>query len=206
MITDRIERHEVLLLNNVNHDKICDVLGFFKIKINGVPRIFASRGKKPVKCTRVPARTVLLQCPINAAIRTADSQSDLRIFLQLFFHYTICINRRAMFLFNCSSQNTSSPTDGIVVISSDSSSEEEEKRGREDKAHEKGNNENTYDENDDDDDDDDDDANDDDDDDDNDDDDDANDDDDDDDETLDDHRDAADDDNEEEEIQVQQVC
>ena len=86
MITDRIERHEVLLLNNVNHDKICDVLGFFKIKINGVPRIFASRGKKPVKCTRVPARTVLLQCPINAAIRTADSQSNLRIFLQLFFH------------------------------------------------------------------------------------------------------------------------
>ena len=196
MITDRIERHEVLLLNNVNHDKICDVLGFFKIKINGVPRIFASRGKKPVKCTRVPARTVLLQCPINAAIRTADSQSDLRIFLQLFFHYTICINRRAMFLFNCSSQNTSSPTDGIVIISRDSSSEEEEKRGREDKTYEKGNKENTYDENDDDDDDDDD----------HDDDDDDEDDDDDDDETLDDHRDAADDDDDEEEIQVQQVC
>ena len=202
MITDRIERHEVLLLNNVNHDKICDVLGFFKIKINGVPRIFASRGKKPVKCTRVPARTVLLQCPINAAIRTADSQSDLRIFLQLFFHYTICINRRAMFLFNCSSQNTSSPTDGIVIISRDSSSEEEEKRGREDKTYEKGNKENTYDENDDDDDDDDhdDDGHSDDD------DDDDEDDDDDDDETLDDRRDAADDDDDEEEIQVQQVC
>ena len=202
MITDRIERHEVLLLNNVNHDKICDVLGFFKIKINGVPRIFASRGKKPVKCTRVPARTVLLQCPINAAIRTADSQSDLRIFLQLFFHYTICINRRAMFLFNCSSQNTSSPTDGIVIISRDSSSEEEEKRGREDKTYEKGNKENTYDEDDDDDDDDDhdDDGHSDDD------DDDDEDDDDDDDETLDDHRDAADDDDDEEEIQVQQVC
>ena len=202
MITDRIERHEVLLLNNVNHDKICDVLGFFKIKINGVPRIFASRGKKPVKCTRVPARTVLLQCPINAAIRTADSQSNLRIFLQLFFHYTICINRRAMFLFNCSSQNTSSPTDGIVIISRDSSSEEEEKRGREDKTYEKGNKENTYDENDDDDDDDDhdDDGHSDDD------DDDDEDDDDDDDETLDDHRDAADDDDDEEEIQVQQVC
>ena len=202
MITDRIERHEVLLLNNVNHDKICDVLGFFKIKINGVPRIFASRGKKPVKCTRVPARTVLLQCPINAAIRTADSQSDLRIFLQLFFHCTICINRRAMFLFNCSSQNTSSPTDGIVIISWDSSSEEEEKRGREDKTYEKGNKENTYDENDDDDDDDDhdDDGHSDDD------DDDDEDDDDDDDETLDDHRDAADDDDDEEEIQVQQVC
>ena len=202
MITDRIERHEVLLLNNVNHDKICDVLGFFKIKINGVPRIFASRGKKPVKCTRVPARTVLLQCPINAAIRTADSQSNLRIFLQLFFHYTICINRRAMFLFNCSSQNTSSPTDGIVIISWDSSSEEEEKRGREDKTYEKGNKENTYDENDDDDDDDDhdDDGHSDDD------DDDDEDDDDDDDETLDDHRDAADDDDDEEEIQVQQVC
>ena len=197
-----IERHEVLLLNNVNHDKICDVLGFFKIKINGVPRIFASRGKKPVKCTRVPARTVLLQCPINAAIRTADSQSDLRIFLQLFFHYTICINRRAMFLFNCSSQNTSSPTDGIVIISRDSSSEEEEKRGREDKTYEKGNKENTYDEDDDDDDDDDhdDDGHSDDD------DDDDEDDDDDDDETLDDHRDAADDDDDEEEIQVQQVC
>ena len=202
MITDRIERHEVLLLNNVNHDKICDVLGFFKIKINGVPRIFASRGKKPVKCTRVPARTVLLQCPINAAIRTADSQSDLRIFLQLFFHYTICINRRAMFLFNCSSQNTSSPTDGIVIISRDSSSEEEEKRGREDKTYEKGNKENTYDENDDDDDDDDhdDDGHSDDD------DEDDEDDDDDDDETLDDHRDAADDDDDEEEIQVRQVC
>ena len=202
MITDRIERHEVLLLNNVNHDKICDVLGFFKIKINGVPRIFASRGKKPVKCTRVPARTVLLQCPINAAIRTADSQSNLRIFLQLFFNYTICINRRAMFLFNCSSQNTSSPTDGIVIISRDSSSEEEEKRGREDKTYEKGNKENTYDENDDDDDDDDhdDDGHSDDD------DDDDEDDDDDDDETLDDHRDAADDDDDEEEIQVQQVC
>ena len=37
-------------------------------------------------------------CPINAAIRTADSQSNLRIFLQLCFYYTICINRRAMFL------------------------------------------------------------------------------------------------------------
>ena len=91
MITDRFGRHEVVLLINHNHNKICDVLSFFKIKINDIPRFFAGGEKKNDSSVRVLKRTVqllwhdayfLLHCPINAAIRTtADSQSVLRILL-----------------------------------------------------------------------------------------------------------------------------
>ena len=39
MITDRIERHEVLLRINHNYNKICDILGFFLIKTQESPRV-----------------------------------------------------------------------------------------------------------------------------------------------------------------------
>ena len=40
MITDRIERHEVLLPINHNYNKICDILGFFKVKTQEILRVF----------------------------------------------------------------------------------------------------------------------------------------------------------------------
>ena len=41
----------------------------------------ASNEKKKHLSARVMARTVLLNCPIKAEIRTVDSQSDLRTLL-----------------------------------------------------------------------------------------------------------------------------
>ena len=50
MITDRIERHEVLLPKNHNYDKICDVLALLKIKTQEIPRVFLLAGKqKPLQ-------------------------------------------------------------------------------------------------------------------------------------------------------------
>ena len=40
MITDRIGRHEVLLPINHNYNKICDILGFFKVKTQEILRVF----------------------------------------------------------------------------------------------------------------------------------------------------------------------
>ena len=46
MITDQIGRHEVLLPINHNYNKICDILGSFKIKTQGIPGIFLRAVKK----------------------------------------------------------------------------------------------------------------------------------------------------------------
>ena len=40
IITDRIGQDKVLLLINHNYNKICDVLAFFKIKTQEIPRVF----------------------------------------------------------------------------------------------------------------------------------------------------------------------
>ena len=40
MITDRIGLHERLLQLNHNYNKMCDILGFFKIKTQELPRVF----------------------------------------------------------------------------------------------------------------------------------------------------------------------
>ena len=81
MITDRIGRHKVLLPIIIhNRDKICDVLGFFKIQTKEIPRVFFPALKKGHLSAHERC-TVLLHCPISAEIRTVDSQSDLRIFL-----------------------------------------------------------------------------------------------------------------------------
>ena len=82
MITDRIGRHKVLLPKYYpfNRNKICDVLGFFKIQTKEIPRVFFPALKKGHVSAHERC-TVLLHCPISAEIRTVDSQSDLRIFL-----------------------------------------------------------------------------------------------------------------------------
>ena len=69
---------EVLLPTSHNCNKICDILGF----LNQNTGNFASSEKKmPFKRMHAMAYTVQLHCPISAAIRTADCQSDLRILL-----------------------------------------------------------------------------------------------------------------------------
>ena len=80
MITDRIGCHKVLLPIIHNRNKICDVLGFFKIQTKEIPRVFFPAVKKGHLSVHERC-TVLLHCPISAEIRTVDSQSDLRIFL-----------------------------------------------------------------------------------------------------------------------------
>ena len=87
MITDRIRRHEILLLINHKYDNMCDILGFFKLKLKNSTNsqsFFTRCEKKPFKCTTAMALTFLLQYPIiSIEIRTVDSQSDLRILSQL---------------------------------------------------------------------------------------------------------------------------
>jgi len=65
MITDQIGRHNVLLPINHNYDKICDILGFFKLKTPEILRVFfASSEKNPFKCAHAMfcmVRTVPLQ-------------------------------------------------------------------------------------------------------------------------------------------------
>ena len=98
MITDQIGQYKVLLQLN-NHNKLCDILGFFLHKTQEILTIlffspfFASSEKKCHLSTSMRWRalsnhlgmtnTVLLHCPISAEIRTVESQSDLRILLQL---------------------------------------------------------------------------------------------------------------------------
>ena len=92
MITDRIGRHEVLLPINHNFNEICDIIGYFLNQNTRNSEIFiASSEKKSHLSARVMARilsnylgmtrTVLLNCPIKAEIRAAESQSDLTILL-----------------------------------------------------------------------------------------------------------------------------
>ena len=64
MITDRIGRNEVLLPINHNYNKICDILGFFKVKTQEILRGFfllALKIKKPFKHACEMVRTVQLQ-------------------------------------------------------------------------------------------------------------------------------------------------
>ena len=83
MITDCIGRREVLLPINHNFNKICDILGsFFKFRDN----FCWQWKKKPFKRARdggywVQSLRHDTYCPISAAIRAVDSQSDLRILL-----------------------------------------------------------------------------------------------------------------------------
>ena len=46
MIIDQIGQHEVLLLINHTYNKICDILGFFKIKTQEFLRVFSQQLKK----------------------------------------------------------------------------------------------------------------------------------------------------------------
>ena len=89
--SDPIRRHEILLPINHNYNKFCDILGFFKSKLNlKFGDFFVGSEKKPFKCARAMARTVqllrlgmycvLLHCPISAEIRTVVGLSDLRNF------------------------------------------------------------------------------------------------------------------------------
>ena len=85
MITDRIGQHEVLFPINHNYNKICDILGFFKIKTQEIPSFFAS-SRRVLSNYLGMKRTVLSHCPISADIKgqlngTVDSQTDLTILL-----------------------------------------------------------------------------------------------------------------------------
>ena len=46
MIIDQTGQHEVLLLINHTYNKICDILGFFKIKTQEILRVFSQQLKK----------------------------------------------------------------------------------------------------------------------------------------------------------------
>ena len=82
MITDRIGRHEVLLLINHNFNKICDIIGYFLHQnTRNSTFCFASIEKKSHLSMRLMAGTVRLNCPIKAEIRAVDSQSDFTILL-----------------------------------------------------------------------------------------------------------------------------
>ena len=63
MITDRIGRHEVLLLINHNYNKIYYIIGFYNLKKNknDSESVFASSEKRPFKIARAIARTIQLQ-------------------------------------------------------------------------------------------------------------------------------------------------
>ena len=60
MITDRIGRHEVLSWINHNYNKICDILGFFKIKTQEIPRSF------------VTVKTAIKVCTCNGMTSTKN--------------------------------------------------------------------------------------------------------------------------------------
>ena len=60
MITDRIGRHEVLLLINHNFNKICDIIGYFLHQRNSTFCFASIEKKKPFKRARDGA-----YCPIT---------------------------------------------------------------------------------------------------------------------------------------------
>ena len=84
MITDRVGRHEVLLLIDHNYNKICDIIGIFKLK-QKIPRVFAGREKSHLSA-RVRwcvlsnnlgmTRTVLLHCPIKVMLHETIRNDD----------------------------------------------------------------------------------------------------------------------------------
>ena len=77
MITDRIGRHEVLLPINHNYNKICDILGIFRLK-NKKFREFLLAEKKSHLSAHVRwwvlsyhlgmTRTDLLHCPVKVML------------------------------------------------------------------------------------------------------------------------------------------
>ena len=69
MIIGRIGQHEVLLLINHNYNKMCDILGFLKLK-QEIRSFFAGSEKKPSKCVCAMVYTAQLvrhmaYCPIT---------------------------------------------------------------------------------------------------------------------------------------------
>ena len=87
VITDRTERHEVLLPINHNYNKICDILGILKLKHKKIPRVFFLLAEK--KChlsARLQwcvlsnhlgmTRTVLLHCPIKVMLHETIRNDD----------------------------------------------------------------------------------------------------------------------------------
>ena len=95
--------HKVLLPINHNYDKICDILGFFKLKHKKFQEFFFPLAvKKSHWSARLlwhvqsnhlgMSHTVLLHCPVSTEIKTVDSQSDLRI-----FSYVVIINTVIVF-------------------------------------------------------------------------------------------------------------
>ena len=92
IITDRIGRDKVLLPIHHNYNKICDVLAFFEIKTQEIPRVFLLVVEKKSNLSKLEqwcvlsnytgmTCTLLLHCAISVEIRTVGSQSDLRILL-----------------------------------------------------------------------------------------------------------------------------
>ena len=87
MITDRTGQHEFLLPINHNYNAICDISSFFNIKTRDISRdFFLEVKKKPIQVRARDSRTIQIlryraYCNVNADIRVADSQSDLRILL-----------------------------------------------------------------------------------------------------------------------------
>ena len=61
MITDQTGQHNVLLPINHNYDKICDILGFFKLKTPEIPRVFFASSEKCAHAMFCMVRTVQLQ-------------------------------------------------------------------------------------------------------------------------------------------------
>ena len=74
------KQNEVLLPLNHNFNKLCDVLSFWKLK-HKIIWLFLPSVRGRLQLPTGMTRTVLFYCPISAEIRTADSQSDLRILL-----------------------------------------------------------------------------------------------------------------------------
>ena len=84
MIKDIIGLNEALFPINHNYNKMGNVLALLKITKKEIPRIFLLSVKKSHLSARARWRvlsTFLLHCPISGKIKTADSQSDLRILL-----------------------------------------------------------------------------------------------------------------------------
>ena len=83
MIKDRIGRHKLLSPINQNFNKICDIQGSFLKSTQKKFQLFLLAVIKIRSSANVMAPTALLNCPTKAEIRAVDSQSDLRILLQL---------------------------------------------------------------------------------------------------------------------------
>ena len=91
-----------LLPINHNYNEVCDILSCFKIKIHNIPKILANLVNR-VFCifhNQVLARDGA--CFPKNKISVADSQSDLRILLELCIRYFAPLNGGAI---NCLTQH-----------------------------------------------------------------------------------------------------